>query len=77
MAVAAVTKLRKIGNSLGVILPREDLNHLHLSDGDDLTIVRTDKGIEISPYDQGFEMKLRAFERSRRKYRNALRELAK
>ncbi len=77
MAVAAVTKLRQVGNSLGVILPREDLNHLHLSDGDDLTIVRTDKGIEISPYDQGFEMKLRAFERSRRKYRNALRELAK
>ena len=75
--MAAVTKLRKIGNSLGVILPREDLNHLHLSDGDDLTIVRTDKGIEISPYDQGFEMKLRAFEKSRRKYRNALRELAK
>ena len=77
MAVTAVTKLRQVGNSLGVILPREDLNHLHLSDGDDLTIVRTDKGIEISPYDQGFEMKLRAFERSRRKYRNALRELAK
>ncbi len=77
MAVAAVTKLRQVGNSLGVILPREELNHLHLSVGDELTIVRTDKGIEISPYDQGFEMKLRAFERSRRKYRNALRELAK
>ncbi len=77
MAVAAVTKLRQVGNSLGVILPREELNHLHLSDGDELTIVRTDKGIEISPYDQGFDMKLKAFDRSRRKYRNALRELAK
>ncbi len=77
MTVAAVTKIRKIGNSLGVILPREELNHLHLSDGDELTIVRTDKGIEISPYDQGFDMKLKAFDRSRRKYRNALRKLAK
>ncbi len=77
MAVAAVTKIRKIGNSLGVILPREELNHMHLSDGDELTIARTDKGIEISPYDPGFDMKLKAFERSRRKYRNALRELAK
>lgn len=77
MVVAAVTKIRKIGNSLGVILPREELNHLHLSDGDELTIVRTDKGIEISPYDQEFDMKLKAFDRSRRKYRNALRELAK
>ena len=75
--MAAVVKLRKVGNSLGVILPREELNHLHLAVGDDLTIVRTAKGIELSPYDQGFDMKLRAFERSRRKYRNALRELAK
>jgi len=77
MSVAAVTKIRKIGNSLGVILPKEELNRLHLSVGDDLTIVRTDKGLEISPYDAGFDMKLKAFERSRRKYRNALRELAK
>jgi len=77
MSVAAVTRIRKIGNSLGVILPREELNRLHLSVGDDLTIVRTDKGLEISPYDPGFDMKLKAFERSRRKYRNALRELAK
>ncbi len=75
--MAAVTKIRKIGNSLGVILPREELNRLHLSEGDDLMIVRTDKGIEISPYDPEFDMKLKAFERSRRKYRNALRELAK
>ena len=75
--MAKATKIRKIGNSLGVILPREELNRLHLSDGDDLTIVRTDKGIEISPYDRGFDMKLKAFEKSRRKFRNALRELAK
>ncbi|MCH7823129.1 MAG: hypothetical protein IIA07_14045 [Proteobacteria bacterium] len=49
--MAAVTRIRKIGNSLGVILPKEELNRLHLSVGDNLTIVRTDKGLEISPYD--------------------------
>jgi putative addiction module antidote len=75
--MAANIKLRKIGNSLGVILPREELDRLHLSEGDALTITRTEDGVEISPYDPEFEMKLKAFEKTRRKYRNALRELAK
>jgi len=75
--MAASIKLRKIGNSLGVILPREELERLHLSEGDSLTITRTEDGVEISPYDPEFEMKLKAFEKTRRKYRNALRELAK
>lgn len=75
--MAAVLKLRKIGNSLGIILPKETTDRLHISDGDELTMVETDNGIEISPYDPSFETKLKAFEKSRRKYRNALRQLAK
>ena len=75
--MAAKLKLRKIGNSLGVILPREELDRLHVSEGDALTITRTADGVEISPYDAEFEMKLKAFEKTRREYRNALRELAK
>jgi len=75
--MSANIKLRKIGNSLGVILPREELDRLHLSEGDALTLTRTEDGVEISPYDPEFEMKLKAFEKTRRKYRNALRELAK
>lgn len=75
--MSAKLKLRKIGNSLGVILPREELDRLHLSEGDALTLTRTEDGVEISPYDPEFEMKLKAFEKTRRKYRNALRELAK
>jgi len=75
--MSANIKLRKIGNSLGVILPREELDRLHLSEGDALTLTRTEDGVEISPYDPEVEMKLKAFEKTRRKYRNALRELAK
>ncbi|MBA3565124.1 MAG: AbrB/MazE/SpoVT family DNA-binding domain-containing protein [Gammaproteobacteria bacterium] len=75
--MVAVVKLRKIGNSLGVILPKEELERLHVSDGDELYAIPTSGGLEISPYDPGFDGKLRAFERTRRKYRNALRELAK
>jgi len=75
--VASVLKLRKVGNSLGIILPKEELNRFQLEVGDELTFVRTESGFEISPYDREFEMKLKMFEKSRRKYRNALRELAK
>ena len=78
MAVmASVLKLRKVGNSLGIILPKEELNRFQLEVGDELTFVRTESGFEISPYDREFEKKLKMFEKSRRKYRNALRELAK
>lgn len=73
----AVIKLRKVGNSLGFTLPKEDVQHLRASVGDELVVIRTENGLEISPYDQGFAMKMKAFEKSRRKYRNALRELAK
>jgi len=75
--MVAVVKLRKIGNSLGFILPNEEVRRLHINAGDDLTLSRTDKGIELTPFDQEFEMKLNAFEKSRRRFRNALRELAK
>jgi putative addiction module antidote len=76
-AMPAVLKLRKVGNSIGIILPKEELNRFQLEVGDELTFVRTESGFEISPYDREFEMKLKTFEKSRRKYRNALRELAK
>ncbi len=75
--MAAVVKLRKIGNSLGVLLPKDELERLHLKDGDELTLISTERGLEITPYDPDFDKKMRAFERTRRKYRNAFRELAK
>jgi putative addiction module antidote len=77
IAVVAVVKLRKIGNSLGFILPNEEVRRLHIDVGDELTLSQTDKGIELTPLDQEFETKLKAFEKSRRRFRNALRELAK
>ena len=75
--MTTVIKLRKVGNSLGFTLPKEAVQYLRASDGDELAVIRTENGLEITPYDQEFEMKLKAFEKSRRKYRNALRELAK
>lgn len=70
-------KVRKIGNSLGATFPQDVLNRLNVSEGDNLYITETPDGVQITPYDPDFEAAMDAFEVTRKKYRNAFRELAK
>jgi len=70
-------KLRKIGSSVGVILPKELLDMLHLAEGDQVFVDTNQTGLHLTPYDPEFEATLKAFERTRKKYRNALHQLAK
>ena len=70
-------KLRRIGNSQGVVLPKEILDRYGLAEGDALYVIDTAEGIKLTPYDPVLAKGMEAFERTRRKYRNALRELAK
>jgi len=70
-------KLRQIGNSLGVVLPQDVVASLGASQGDMLTVVRTENGIELTPYDPEFEDEVAVAKTVMKKYRNALRELAK
>jgi len=70
-------KLRKIGSSVGVILPKEMLEALHLSEGDQIFADTTQDGLQLTPYDPDFEAAMEAFGRTRKKYRNALHQLAK
>ncbi len=69
--------IRKIGNSDGIILPKEILLHLHVQEGDELFITETPSGLEITPYDPDFEKQLESAENIMRRYKNTLRELAK
>jgi len=69
--------LRQIGNSTGIILPKEALSRLHVSAGDELFLVETPTGYEVTPYDPEFEEQLNSAHKGMRAYRNALRELAK
>ena len=75
--MTAVLKIRRVGSSAGVILPKELLDHLRVRVGDELSVKTSQNGLELSPYDEDFSRRVRAFERSRRKFRNAYRELAK
>lgn len=70
-------KVRKIGNSIGVILPKEVVEKLNINEGDLIYATDSPEGINLTPYDPNFELAMKAFNRSRRKYRNALKELAK
>ncbi|HEV2147315.1 MAG TPA: AbrB/MazE/SpoVT family DNA-binding domain-containing protein [Longimicrobiaceae bacterium] len=71
------TKVRPIGTSSGVILPRDVLEELNVQNGDELALVRTENGIELIPFDPEFEEMMSVYRRGAKKYRNALRELAK
>ena len=69
-------KIRKVGNSAGLTLPKEALAQLHLNVDDHVYLVETKDGFLITPYDDGFDEGLAAFEKTRSKYRNTLKKLA-
>jgi putative addiction module antidote len=70
-------KLRKIGNSVGVVLPKEALSHLRVAEGDTLTLTETPDGLRLTPASKKFAQSMAVFESLNRRYRNALKELAK
>lgn len=70
------TTIRKIGNSEGVILPKELLDRLNMKAGDQLQIVETDKGITLEPLDDSFERQMEAARKVMDKYKVALQKLA-
>ena len=71
-------KLRKVGNSVGVVLPKEALTHLKVTEGDTLCVTKAaDGSLRMSPARTEFTRQMEAAEDIIRRYRNTLRELAK
>ena len=70
-------KLKAVGNSTGVILPKEVLAKLHVEKGDSLYVVETPGGIQLTPYDPEFERQMETARKITKKRRSVLRELAK
>lgn len=77
MAMVKEVTLRRAGGSIAATLPKEMAARLHLEAGDRALVVETDKGILLTPYDPKFEKALGIARRVAKKYRHALRELAK
>jgi putative addiction module antidote len=70
-------KITQIGNSLGLILPREILARLKLEKGDAVFLTDTPAGVALTPYSEEFEMQMDAARVIMKARRNVLRELAK
>lgn len=70
-------KVRSIGGSFGVILPKEALAKLKVVDGDDVFLTETPDGYALSPYDSEFEADMKLARDFMKQRRNVLRELAK
>jgi len=71
-------QIKKIGNSLGLILPKELLARFKLKEGDKLHVVeQTERGIKLSPYDPKHAKAMDIARRSFRKYADTYKALAK
>ena len=71
-------QVRKIGNSLGLILPKELLARVKLKEGDMLHVVeQTERGIKLSPYNPKHAKAMEFARRSFREYADTYRALAK
>lgn len=70
------TVIRKIGNSEGVILPKELLGKMNLKAGDTLEVKETADGVTLTPVDDSFERQMQAARKVMDKYKVALQKLA-
>jgi putative addiction module antidote len=74
--MATAAKIISIGNSVGVVLPKEVLNHLHVKKGDTVFFTDTPDGIRLTPYDEKLARKLEVMEQVMRENRDVLKRLA-
>lgn len=71
-----ILKVTTVGNSVGIVLPKELLERLRVQKGDSLYVIETKQGIELTPYNPEFAAQMEAAEQIMREDRDALRRLA-
>jgi len=71
------TAVRRVGNSLGITLPKTIVDNYHLNEGDELHLVETDEGVVLTPFSPNFAKWARSYERTNRRFKNTLKALAK
>jgi len=73
----AALKLTRVGNSVGVVLPKDALARLHVEVGDKLYLTESPDGYRVTPYDPDFAVQITAAKKIMKRRRAVLRELAK
>lgn len=74
--MATAVKITTVGNSAGIVLPKEVLSHLNVEKGDTLYVTRTPYGIQLTPYEEEFAQQMEVARKVMRENREALRKLA-
>lgn len=70
-------KLTQIGNSLGLILPKEVVARLKVGKGDEILITETAEGYRIAPHKPVFDAQIKVARKTMKRRRAVLRELGK
>jgi len=65
-----------VGNSVGIVLPKEILERLRVQKGDNLYAIETKQGIELTPYNPELAAQMDVAERVMREDRDVLKKLA-
>jgi antitoxin MazE len=71
------TAIRRVGNSLGVTLPKTVVENYKLSEGDELYLIETEHGIMMTPFNPEFAEWAQSYEKANKRYRNTLKALAR
>ena len=69
--------VRQVGSSVSATIPKEMAERLHIGVGDPLFAIETENGVLLTPYDVTTQRAFEAYAKIAKKYRGALRELAK
>lgn len=69
-------KLRRIGNSVGLVLPKDLLAALNAEEGDEVSVIETPGGLQLTKSDTDFEAHMKEVEEIMARYPNTLRALA-
>lgn len=77
MSDVTTLKLTRVGNSVGVVLPKEALARLNVDIGDSLYLTESPDGFRLTPYDPEFAEQFRVAQGVMKRRRAVLRELAK
>jgi len=74
--MAYKVKVTTVGNSTGIVLPKELLMKLKIEKGDILYVTETPDGVQLTPYQEEFARTMEVAEDIMRRYRDTLRQLA-
>jgi putative addiction module antidote len=74
--MTTTVKVTTVGNSVGIVLPKEILARLNVKKGDTLYITETPEGVQLTPYRADFDETMQVAQDIMRRYRDTLRKLA-